>query len=126
MIAYFRKYFRNLMTAFRDFDEFLSSREFFIQHPDVKYIALEKVWHTINNYLFKIYAQVPAHQLDEILREEFSVGDNVALASFAFNTANINHLQHMQNLQRFNQFAAQAQKRIAELESENKRLKSKE
>ncbi len=137
---YFLKYTHALTTGIRYFDEFLSGREFFVQHPDAKYLALEIYYREIIDYLLKIYAQVPAHQLDTILREEFSVGDNVALAAFAFNRANIHQLQHMQTIQRFNQFAAQAQEqvnrfnqfaaqaqaRIAELENEVKQLKSKE
>jgi len=127
-VDYFRKYFKNLTTAFRDFDRFLTDKEIFHRHVDLKYMALEKVWLEINNYLLKIYNQFPAHELDEILREEFSVDDNVVLAAFAFNIANVHRMQlnqAQQQINNLNQFAAQAQARIAELENEVKQLKAR-
>ena len=110
--TYFTKYLKALTTAFREFDKFLSDREFFRQHPDVKYLALEKVWLEISNYLFKIYAQTPVVKLDEILRKEFSDGDNTALTAFIFSMINIYNLQ-----------LTEANQIISALENELYRLK---
>lgn len=134
------KYTRALKVGFAHLDKFLSGREFFRQHPDVKYLALDTYVREMLNYLQGIYAQIPAPTFDELLRKEFSEGDNSALMSFIFSAMNIQRLQlgnaqHQlnqivtqanQQAQQFNQFAAQAKQRIAELENEIKRLKSKE
>ena len=110
---YFRKYTHALTPAFRHLDEFLSVREFFQRHPDKKYLVLEKVWNEILKYVFDMYEQISAHEFDEIVREEFSIGDNVALASFTFNAAIIYRVQLMQLL-----------KYIDELEKTNREDKS--
>ena len=110
---YFRKYLRALTPAFRHLDEFLIGREFFQQHPHQKYLVLERVWNEILKYVFDMYEQTPAHEFDEIVREEFSVGDNVALASFNFNAANVYRVQLMQLL-----------KYIDELEETNRKDKA--
>ena len=95
---YFRKYIHALTPAFRQLDEFLKGKDFFQQHPDKKYLVLERVWNEILSYVFDMYEQTPAHEFDEIVCEEFSNGDNVALASFSFNTAIIYRVQLMQLL----------------------------
>ena len=60
---------------------------------------MERVWNEVLKYLFNIYEQVPAHEFDSIVREEFSKDDNVALASFTFNAANVYRVQLMQLLE---------------------------
>lgn len=124
-----RKYTRALNVGFAHLDKFLSGREFFRQRPDMKYLALDTYVREMLNYLHGIYAQIPAPAFDELLRKEFSDGDNTTLTTFLFSTTNIQRLQLIQAQQqfnRFNEFAAQAKHRIAELENEVKRLKSKE
>lgn len=96
---YFCKYLKALTPSFRHLDEFLNGREFFQRHPDKKYLVLERVWNEILKYLLDIYEQTPAHEFDDIVRKEFSVGDNVALASFTFNAANVYRVQLMQLLE---------------------------
>ena len=140
---FFRRYVRALTTNFEYFDRFLSGREFFRQHPDLKYLALKRLWDEISNYILDMYGEVSVHEFDEILREEFSRGDNLALSAFAFNAANMHHFLLIQNLKRteelekvnreqtayiaeLEKFAIQSQKHVAELENEIRRLKSKE
>ena len=123
------KYTHALTTGIRYLDEFLDTREFFQQNPGMKYLACEIYMRETLTYTTKVYAQVPAHELDGLLRQEFSVGDNVALTAFICGMLNIQHSNILQNQQRINdlnQFAVQAQARIAELENEVKQLKSKE
>lgn len=119
-----RKWVKSLRVGIKHLDEFLSDRDFFLKRPDLKYILFDTFAQEMLKHLNQIYAQVPAPALDEILRKEFSDGDNLALTSFIFNTMNIYRLQLMQAQVQFNQFAAQAQQRIAELENEIRRLKS--
>ena len=107
-------------------DEFLNRSEFFSQRSDLKYALFNLFVNEMVMYLADIYAKVPAHKLDELLRKEFSTDDNTALMTFIFSKMNIQRLQLMQAQQQFNQFAAQAKARIAELESEIARLKNKE
>ena len=114
-----KKYVSALTVGFNHLSDFLDKQEFFRKNPDAKYIAFNTYLHNILQYLNEIYLKVPAPALAETLQEEFSAADNTALMAFVFSVMNVNRLQ-------FYQFAAQAQKRIAELESENKRLKSKE
>ena len=137
---YFRKYFKALTAAFKYFDEFLSGRDFFKQHPDAKYLALERVWLEIRNYVLDFYDKVPVYEFDGILREEFSAADNVALNAFAFNSANVYSRRLSEALQALDEsekntrrdkayitelenFILDSQRRIAALEGE---LKQKE
>ena len=92
-LEYFRKYVKSLVPAFRHFDNFLNEIEFFRQHPAEKYLALETVWNVGTEYLIPLYGQFPIHEFDKILREEFSDGDNLSLAAFAFNAANAYYRQ---------------------------------
>ena len=108
-------------------DDFLSNREFFRNRSDLKYVLFNVFVNEMLMHLSKIYTQIPAHKLDELLRKEFVGGDDLALMTFIFNTFNVQRLQLMQaqqQFQKFNQFAAQAQARIAQLEAEVKRLQT--
>ena len=90
---YFRKYFRSLRVGFDYFDKFLSGREFFRQHADLKYKALSLYFDASADYLTKIYGDTSIYELDEILREEFGNGDNRALSAFVFNLLHLYRLQ---------------------------------
>ena len=81
---------------------------------------MKRVWLEINGYVLSLYDQVPAYELDKILREELSGGDNVALAAFAFNSANENSRLMFGILQDFNELersSRQDKAYIAELEN---------
>lgn len=94
-------------------DQFLSKREFFVRRYDLRYSLIEMFADEMLKHVTPIYAQIPAHALDELLRKEFD-GENSALMSFIFSTMNIYRLQLIQ-----------AQNRNAELEREFQRLKLK-
>ncbi len=83
-----------LIQGFQCFDKFLSEREFFKQRPDIKYLALEVWVRECYNNVFDIYAQIPAWQLDEIIRHELEgVKDKTALMAFLFGRMNNLHVQ---------------------------------
>ena len=138
-IKQLQKYFHALKVGFAHLDKFLNDRDFFKQHPEMKYLALETYVREILSYFRDIYSRIPAPAFDEVLRKEFG-GDNAALMAFIFSTLNIQRLQLMQaqyqinqivnqanrQANQFNQFAAQAQEHIAELRNELKRLNGKE
>ena len=94
-----------LAEGIRHLDEFLSRREFFSRRPDLKYLLFNTFAQDTLMYLAGIYAKIPAHELDALLRKEF-VGENSALTSFVFSTMNVQRLQLMM-----------AQRRIAELDA---------
>ena len=140
---FFRRYVKALTSSFAYFNEFLSGREFFRQHPDMKYLALKKVWDEVTNYFILMYDQFPPYEFDEILREELSCGDNLALSAFACNMTNAYRLYSVQlqediaklekserenkaYIAELEKFAVQSQRRVAELEAELNRLKGKE
>ena len=114
-----RRQVKALREAVRYIEKFLSEREFFSRRPDLKYILFDTFANEILNGVTGFYAQVPAPALDELLQKEFSDGNHKALTTFLFSTVNSYRLQ----LIRAQQFAAQAQQRIAQLENEIKSLK---
>ena len=108
-----------LTEGIRYLDKFLSGLDFFSNRTDLKYLLFNFFSKDMLGYLVEIYAKIPAHALDEMLRKE--LGDDTAFTSFIFSTMNIYRLQVIQAQQqfvKFNQFAAQAQQRIAQLEAE--------
>lgn len=113
------KWLNSVKCGIEFIDKFLNDREFFLHRPDLKYILLNTFAQEILKHLNEIYAKVPAHALDELLRKEF--GADSAFESFIFNSLNVQRLQSMQRQYQFNQFAAQARQRIAELENELRR-----
>ena len=124
-----QKHSSALKNGINYLDSFFNEHTLFFNKIDLKYTFFKMFVFLILGHLYKVYAQVPAHALDELLRKEFSDGDNTALITFIFSTMNIQRLQLIQaqqQTQKFNQFAAQAQRRIVELEAEVNRLKNKE
>ena len=107
---------KSLKVGIQYLDKFLSDYDFFSRRPDLKCALLNTFAQEMLRYLNKIYIQVPDYTINEFLREEF--GENSAFESFIFNALNVQRIQIMQMQNQFNQFAAQAQQRIAQLENE--------
>ena len=120
---HFTKYVQEFIVGFKYLDEFLSKREIFNQNLGLKYLVLEKHLNEMVSYILQLYTQIPAPLFDEVLRREF-IGVSAEHAAFIFNVMNVRHLQSLQIQQQFNEFATQAQQRIAELEAEVNRLKT--
>lgn len=94
LMDYIRKWIRSLATAFSCCDEFLSKLDFYKQHPEIKYLALDAITQDIFSKLFKIYGKFSSALLDELIREEFSKnGNSSAMAAFFFNMSLMYSLQ---------------------------------
>ena len=119
-----QKYVRSLTTAFEYMDDFFKGRKFFQEHSDMKYLVLETCFRQLSLYFDCVYTEIPNHELDALLREEFSNGKHTALMAFIFNKVNVQRLQLILAQQQVDQFTAQAQERIAQLEAEVNRLKT--
>ncbi len=97
----FHRQINALSCGIRYIDKFLSDSEIFFSRPDLKYILLDTFTQQILQYLDDIYAQIPAHALDELLRKEF--GADSAFETFMFNLINAQRLQLMQMHYQLNQ-----------------------
>lgn len=109
------KYLEALIQAFHYLDKFLSEKEFFQQRPDVKYATLDVVVRDLADYFLRIYAQIPAFQLDELIRAELSqVDDLKPVTAFLFSRMNIFNV----NLIRQQQIIQQQQQQIQQLQAQ--------
>ena len=83
LIDFVRKWIRSLATGFSCCDKFLSKLEFYQQHPEIKYLALDAISQDIFSKLVKVYSKFSSALLDEMIREEFkNNGDSSAMAAF--------------------------------------------
>lgn len=110
------RWIKSLSTGFLYLDKFLSEREFFQKRPDAKYVALEIWVRECLNYLQEIYQNIPAFQLDEIIRHELSkVHDKTGLMTFIFsrmNVFNVNLNLQGAMIQKMNAYIQQANAHI--------------
>ena len=104
-------------------NDFMNKFEFFQKNLDYRYAILDLFSGGSFNSIFFVCANLTQEEVYEIFLKEFSkdLGENAVLVAYL--CSHINYLQKISytNQQRFNEFAAQAQKRIAELENELKR-----
>lgn len=114
-----KKWARSLVRGFNHFNAFLCSQNFFVEHPESRYIALERIVKEFSGYLLKVYAQIPAYQINKLVSDEFNrVEDISELSAFLFGRMsifNVNLIQH-QNLIR------QQQQQIQQLQSQLQQL----
>ena len=134
------KWMDRTIRSLKDLDDFMSEIEFFKQNPAFRYVV-------INNFLQMDFKSILAKSLNEspfaiynAFREKFGsyLGEYDVLVSAlcaalntqqkrnAFNLQKFNKFvtQSRGQVKKFNQFAAAANKRIAELEAEVKRLQT--
>ncbi len=122
------KWMDRTIRSLKDFDSFMEKLEFFRENPDYRYSVINTFIQTDFNCIFKACSNELPVTVYNIFREKFGeyLGDHdvlvAALCAFVNTQQKISKL----NQQQFNLFAIQAQKRIAELENEVRRLKSKE
>ena len=95
-------------------EEFFAQSEIFSQRPDLKYTLFDMFTQEILTRLNVLYAQIPPHEIDAILRNEFG-DNNDPLPAFMFSAMNSYRLQLLQSFGH-----------IAALENELRQLKSKE
>ncbi|MBR6013574.1 MAG: hypothetical protein IK062_07325 [Selenomonadaceae bacterium] len=109
----FHKWIDATIQGIKYLDKFLNKQENFKNRADLKYLVFETVTKEFMQYLLPVYAQIPAHQLDKIIREEFSkIPDTTALTTFIFSRMNF-----------FNVNLIQQQNFINQLQTENQQLK---
>lgn len=116
------------IRSLRDMDEFMSGIEFFQKNPAYRYAVINFCMNPDFKCIFKACAAVPPHVVYEIFREKFGeyLGEHDVLVAALCTFINTQQKILANAQQQFNQFAVQSQRRIAELENEIKRLKSKE
>ena len=86
----FSKVIVALVDGFNYLDNFLNEIEFFKNRPDAKFFVLSMWINDRCNYLIDVYSQIPAWQLDEIIRREFEkFNANPSLTGFLFSRMNI-------------------------------------
>ena len=84
------KWITALRRGFSHFDKFLSRQEFFLQNPEFKYLALEKIIENFSQYFTTFYLNVPAYKLDPFIRAEFEKSKDLpALTAYLFSRMNI-------------------------------------
>ena len=94
LIDYVRKWIRAFSTGFHCCDEFLSELEFYKQHPEIKYMALDAIAQDTFSKLLNVYQSFSAALLDDIIRDEFSKnGNSSAMAAFFFNMSMMYSMQ---------------------------------
>ena len=99
---YIKKWIKIIHEGFKIMDNFMSDIDYFVQHQELKYMALDFFFHENIVWLNKIYAQLPAYKIDLLLREEFSsnsTDDNIALTSYLFNLSNLYRIKFLQSQQ---------------------------
>lgn len=81
----------SIIKGVRDFEKIMAKFEIFQQNPELKYVVFERfVSNKMQYYLLQLYAQIPAWQLDELVRRELDkVDDKTALTAFLFGRMNI-------------------------------------
>ena len=113
-------------------DKFLNDIDFYSKRPYLKYILFDSFAQEILGYFYEIYAHIPAHALDDLLKKEFSKDVTPALRAFIFGSMNVNQLLLFRAQQKVavlenelksdRQQLALAQQRIAALETKLRRV----
>ena len=110
-----RKYWNDIIANFKLMDDFMSKIDFFVQHPEYKYLPLDLFMQQDLNFTATLYEKIPPYQLDSILREELNENsqNNTALTSYMFSALNMFRLKLIN-----------AQKQIKQLNEEINSLKN--
>ena len=98
-----KKWLKSLTLGFEYLDKFLLQKYFFIKNSEARYLVLDALIKEFTAYLIPIYAQIPAWQLDWLIRRELAeVKDKTALTAFLFARMNLMNVQllRVQNLLR--------------------------
>ena len=117
-----------LLLGLKSVDKSLSKHKFFRQNPQFRYAIFENFIFGRFYSILECSRELPPFVVYETIKKEFgkNLGEYDVLISALCSCTNTLQKIHISNTQKFNQFAAQAQTRIKELEAEIDRLKSKE
>lgn len=112
-----------IINGISKLEEFMISIEFFKQNPKYLYAVLEFFIQVNFNSMLKHSLQLPPFVVYETIKKEFfkQLGEHDVLISALCTIINTQQKILMTNQQKFNQFAAQSQQRIAELEAQLKK-----
>ena len=107
-----RERIREVIQNFQYLDKFLSDKEFFQKHSDLKYSVLENSTLDSFYYLGNIYYKIPLSQLYDVAREEFekSEDDNTSLAALFFGRMNFFNAKAFYQSEKINQLQKEIQK----------------
>ena len=127
IVSKIHQWFNAMVIGFQYFENFLSEREFFQKRPDAKYVALEAWVRECLNYLQETYKTIPAFQLDEIIRHEFSkVHDKTGLMAFLFSRMNVFNVNLNHQGAMIQQMNAYIQKANAHIQQQNNFIKQQQ
>ncbi|MBR2519775.1 MAG: glycosyltransferase [Selenomonadaceae bacterium] len=120
-----------LFDGEKNFFKITNAYDFFHDNPRYVYAWIEKVARYCFQKIFPACAELKSHEVYEIFFQNFSSDNNERnlLRAYLCTLVNVQQKQLLfaqRKFNEFNQFAAAAQKRIAELENEIRQLKSKE
>ena len=99
-------------------DKFMNEFEVLKNNSELKYLVFASFlqYHVIN--LLNVYAQIPAHRLDDLIRQELSeVEDKTALTAFLFNRMEFLTINNIRMQNHIKQQAAQIQQLQSQLNS---------
>lgn len=90
--AHFHKWLRVLNSGINEYDKFMTSTKFFIDHPDYYSAVLDFYLNTILVMFGVLYEQYHPSLFNELIKKEFHP-DDAALTAHIFNVFNIQRLQ---------------------------------
>lgn len=104
-------------------DNFMNRFEFFHQNIAYRYAVFDYFARNDFGYIFSVCSNLQPNEVYAIFLKEFSksLGEHDVLVSTLCTIINMQQKINAINVQKFNQFAAQAQKRIDELEAQLKK-----
>ena len=104
------------MCSIELLDKFMNQLEFFKNEPRMKYSVFERFFIDFTPHLLQAYAQIPPHQLDELIRREFEKFDvSSALTTFLFsrmNMFNVNLIRQQNIIQQQQAYIQQLQAQL--------------
>ena len=106
----------------------LGGLNFFRDNPPYRHAVINYFLSKMLNLGFKMGLQLPPHVYYETIKRDFGaqLGEQDVLVAALCTIINTQQKINAVNNQKFQQFAAQAQQRIAQLDTEVNRLKEKE
>ena len=115
-----------ILLGLKTLDNFIGKHEFFQKNPQHRYAVLEGFVNKMFDFILNRTFQLPPFAVHEIIKREFGakLGDQDVLVAALCTALNTQQKINAVNAQKFNQFAAQAQQRIAQLEAALKNRQS--
>lgn len=76
------------------FEEFMNKHDIFTDNPEYRFKVFEFITNNESGSFLPLYAQIPAHDLDQFVRKELEeIGNSTALTAFIFARMNALNLQ---------------------------------